>query len=599
MLALRRADVSFTIGNVVVTDPTTEQLLGMREGDKVDVSPAPGKCDEWLEIHAHFPYLFIFKQEHYNVAAALRDIELRFPSHGAARQNARLFGDDKGQAYPRSVFCSWLRDALTHLYGQKVASLYTWHSYRSGFATALHAAGVPDEVILLLCHWISPESLRSYRRLSHAEQDSAISAASKVAITLLQPRNAPVVCGDQHYATLLSELTPPRTERHRTTLSRFESSDDSLSDAQRRRRQRASNAPPPQPQITTAVEQTPPAAEKPELGQPISSPPSQGTTVIIPQRVWPKYNCSEHNGLGWEAVVRSSNSTSAVVRFTNAKTPSGRPYEDARLPLGYLHSPPRTNVPYLRGGCSPSQQQPAAASVEVGTDSTTAPLNRCGYPQIVPDNFCALCKRELPPLRGELVQERSRPTAMASLERLQCERCKRVRYCSAWCAHIHYEACHKHLCPLPPFSRDFNAKYVVRSGQRVRSFPIRCVASRNSTLNPRYHQAGHVFVWTVAQHGDRLRPQDSCQWCLRSPADAEAPHIHNLWFVALVTRIVHSEPHSVENISWEVMPRWRGPLAVFPDVPSSPADPRVAWPEPDALARYRSGTVTTPFATFD
>ena len=36
-----------------------------------------------------------------------------------------------------------LRLVLTFLYGAKVAAIFSWHSYRSGLATALHAAASP------------------------------------------------------------------------------------------------------------------------------------------------------------------------------------------------------------------------------------------------------------------------------------------------------------------------------------------------------------------------------------------------------------------------------------------------------------------------
>ena len=527
LMALKRANVSFTLQNTVYTDPTAEQLENMQSGDTIDVSPAPGKCDEWLEVHAHFPYCFVYRQDRYNVAAAVRDIELRSPCHGAARHSTALFGDKNGLAYPRSAFCEWLRSALSHLYGRQVASLYTWHSYRSGYATALHAAGVPDEVILLLCHWVSSESLRSYRRLSHAEQEAAMDAASKVNITTLQPRNAPVVCGDQHYAALLAELTPSRTERNRTPRSRFEHSGDSLSDAQRRSRQRvsrnanSSDTQPPRSDPPDNSDPTSPFAAASgtdaPLGPPLSSTPLPGTKVIIPRSVWPAYPCVEHGSQGWEAVVRSATSKTALLRFVRAATPSGRPYKDIRLPLDALRQPPQgstTTVPYIRGGCRAGAARPGADAL-MPPPQAGAP-NDLRYPQLVPSDTCALCKRQLPPLNRSPNPDWLLPTAVATPERLQCERCKRVRYCSAWCAHMHYEAAHKYLCPLPPFSSEFNACYVIRSGRRVRSFPVRCIARGETSINPELHQAARGYAWTAVRHEtDPTRAK--CDWCLRGP----------------------------------------------------------------------------------
>jgi hypothetical protein len=38
----------------------------------------------------------------------------------------------------------------------------TWHSLRSGLATALKAAGCSDDVIQMICRWANPESLKIY-----------------------------------------------------------------------------------------------------------------------------------------------------------------------------------------------------------------------------------------------------------------------------------------------------------------------------------------------------------------------------------------------------------------------------------------------------
>ena len=89
-----------------------------------------------------------------------------YPCHNTSRSQTALFGDEQGRPYPHDTYTKFLHSSLSTLYGPKVASMYTWHFYRAGLATALHAAGISDEVIMLICHWKSPESLNSYRRLS-------------------------------------------------------------------------------------------------------------------------------------------------------------------------------------------------------------------------------------------------------------------------------------------------------------------------------------------------------------------------------------------------------------------------------------------------
>ena len=71
-----------------------------------------------------------------------------------------------------------LRSVLTHLYGARIAALYTFHSYRSGLAVALHAAGCPDAMIQLICRWMCPESLHIYRRMGTQEHADYVERAS-------------------------------------------------------------------------------------------------------------------------------------------------------------------------------------------------------------------------------------------------------------------------------------------------------------------------------------------------------------------------------------------------------------------------------------
>ena len=43
-----------------------------------------------------------------------------------------------------------------------------------------------------------------------------------------------------------------------------------------------------------------------------------GRIVLVPADLWPHYTCDEHDGLGWEAEVRSASSVTALVRFLHA-----------------------------------------------------------------------------------------------------------------------------------------------------------------------------------------------------------------------------------------------------------------------------------------
>ena len=574
--ALMRGNAVWTFRGVVYTDPEPEQLEGMCPGDQVTVSPQPEKCDQYLEVHAHFPYTFIFGNERYNVAAALRDIELRFPCRGKNRKSTALFKNPKGEPYSHNFYVSTLRLVLTHLYGEKTASLFTWHGYRSGLATALHAAGVSDEVIMLMCHWVAPESLRSYRRLSASEQMGALQRAAAVPVNLLQPRNAPVVSGDQHYAMLHAAFgrgcanpSPPAGATNTPGVA----------------------ARPDRHAHREVAQTTQERAVRPAVRtSPCTSPPEVGEEVFIPRETWPTYACSEFDGLGWAATVCSATSRTAVVRFTNATTAAGRFYQNVRLPLRVVHRvdpgaatgcPEETAC--VRGGCR--EAGPPEPPPQSSGKGAVPPVNAVGYPQLVQSDRCALCKRKLRPIDKE---EGGLPTRVATRERLQCERCGRVRYCDEWCAHVHYEACHKHWCPLPPFDTEFNAEYIVRRGRHVRAIPVHCVRTElinGGGLNAPSSGWARTHVWSAVPHAQEGKV---CKFC-DEPGNSSGA-LHHVWFVALITRLRHAETaRNMHEIDWSHMPRWSDPVCVYDRFPAQHGRPEDTWP-PAAVASRHQGT---------
>ena len=161
--------------------------------------------------HCPFPVRLTYETTELNPAAALRDLELRTGVHVVDRDRHPLFGDAAGQTYTHHYLHNLLQLALTHLYGATVAALYTWHSFRSGLATALHAANVPDAMIMLICRWMCPESLHVYRRMGTREHERLINEASTMNIDAIQSANVVRVVGDQGYAALFADLSLNRT----------------------------------------------------------------------------------------------------------------------------------------------------------------------------------------------------------------------------------------------------------------------------------------------------------------------------------------------------------------------------------------------------
>jgi hypothetical protein len=70
---------------------------------------------------------------------------------------------------------------------------------------------------------------------------------------------------------------------------------------------------------------------------PITGDNAVGRTVLVPILPgWEKYECSEHDGLGWTARVLSATSRTAIVDFLFAVTATGRRYKPMRVPLDSL-----------------------------------------------------------------------------------------------------------------------------------------------------------------------------------------------------------------------------------------------------------------------
>jgi len=328
------------IDNVMVARPTREQLLGMQPGrDSAVVFPPRSKPDQWGETHCPFPVRLTYETTELNPAAALRDLELRVGVSVADRDAYPLFGDASGRTYTHHYLHNLLQLALTHLYGATVAALYTWHSFRSGLATALHAAGVSDAMIMLICRWMCAESLHVYRRMGTREHERLINTASTMNVDAIQSANVVQVVGDQGYAALFNDLSL-NTRAH---LRDFEQASRAALDPDARQLTPVGPAASP---VTAAP--TGPRAGGRALQPAIIEPPARlfalpgapmpGDDVVVPAELWPAYSCRELGGAGWTATVTRVHASTARVSFLLARTRDGRPYQDELLPLSALRT---------------------------------------------------------------------------------------------------------------------------------------------------------------------------------------------------------------------------------------------------------------------
>ena len=82
----------------------------------------------------------------------------------------------------------------------------------------------------------------------------------------------------------------------------------------------------------------PPRRVRQRTAAPLDAQNAARRRVLVPATRYPRHTCAEHDGEGWEAIVLSATSVSAVVRYLYARTVDGRKYEDTREPLHILQA---------------------------------------------------------------------------------------------------------------------------------------------------------------------------------------------------------------------------------------------------------------------
>ena len=321
---ITRDDLWWRINGRMVTDPEPEDLYKLRVGDCAFLAPPRAKPDQMGEIHCPFPVTLPFDGSADNAAAALRDIELRFPCRGPERKVRPVIATESGNPYTHAVLDGLLYEVLRFLYGAAMASLFSWHSYRSGLCCALFAAGCPDAENQLICRWMCPESLHVYRRMGTAKHADWVAKAAAANVDSIQSENAPRVSNDEGYAELFRQMQSASA----TFMRDWASASGAVA-----------------PGATAPVAVAPPRAlSAPARVSPAAAPllaaltrsNAVGRAVLVPKDLYPGETCNERGGSGWEGLVTSATAVTAVVRFVHARTPDGRRYANERLPLSRL-----------------------------------------------------------------------------------------------------------------------------------------------------------------------------------------------------------------------------------------------------------------------
>jgi hypothetical protein len=275
------ADLTWVIGGKVHTHPTREVLLQCKEGDFARLGPGCTKPDQFGEVHAPYGSVLPFRDSDMCAAKHLQQIELTAKCYGSNRDTTPIFTDEQGKVLTHSTLDGLLAEMLTFCYDEAVARTHSWHSVRIGLACALHAAGAPDEVIQLLCRWISVDSLRLYRRVGTSQNVMWCDAAEQAKVDSRQLGNLPILDGSDSFAALQS-CADNTDEPERHTL-------------------------------------------------PAKAPCHADIKVMVPRGLWPHYPCTELQGEGWEANIVSRSEKGVKVEFVHAKTPDGKPYQKVTL----------------------------------------------------------------------------------------------------------------------------------------------------------------------------------------------------------------------------------------------------------------------------
>ena len=306
-----RHDVTYIIAGVHVSDPTPAQLAALRPGDTILIAPPRSKTDQFGEIHSPFPSAIAYSSDPNSAGFIIQQIEIDRPARGLLRETTPLFANEHGQPFTHAFMDSLLHVALVKLYGEKVAACYSWHSLRSGLATALKAAGASDDVIQMICRWASPESLKIYARHGTSLHINWVNQAEKAIVDSIQVANIPKICNSEGNIALMHAYGGTIPARARHVLDNMDVTAADAADA-------AETPPPPD-------------------SSPLTSANAMGRRVRVPAACWPTYPCLEHNGRGWTACIIALNrGDAATVRFSEAVDARGLPFADVQLNLAIL-----------------------------------------------------------------------------------------------------------------------------------------------------------------------------------------------------------------------------------------------------------------------
>ena len=200
---LSRASLCFRLDGVVLTAPSTAQLLALRAGrDAVGVKPPRAKNDQSGLLFGNHLIWMPLEDAHTNAARCAVDAELRAPVAAEARaETPLLVGTPTGCAAmtPRQ-FDAILHDLLVLGVGPERAKCYSAHSGRIERACRLLAAGASRAQIQALCRWRGEAALDIYARLNASDYESWTRRGDLADLDSVQVASLPVIDDDDSVA---------------------------------------------------------------------------------------------------------------------------------------------------------------------------------------------------------------------------------------------------------------------------------------------------------------------------------------------------------------------------------------------------------------
>ena len=311
---LTRSSLRWHCGGVETRDPTREQLLALRPGDWVEVWPRQSKCDFTGEVWGDKPVFCHYGNEDGNACRAIAKLELAAPVHGVRRIAFPLLCADDGRPLSETL-AQRIFDAMMQMLLPARASDYSWHSFRHGLATRLRAANCPADIIMQICRWQSVESLRTYAQLGANEYKHWLGASYTRDFVPSSSLDLPI-----DSAPAFGEIVEDDSWDKQT--------DGPQAESHKRPRGVSPARQPATPQRKKQVVE--------RVLPPLTADDATGRVALVPRSRYPHESCNEHEGRGWEVLIISATSQTALVRFLFARSARGQRYEDTREPLHVL-----------------------------------------------------------------------------------------------------------------------------------------------------------------------------------------------------------------------------------------------------------------------